>query len=284
MYRDYWEEELSDQDHFIAVFCGGLRWLTKTELSTTSPQTRREGFPSWSWAGWVRPIYWSVADTWRKNDGLPTRVFVLKKDGTETELTTELASDMFNHSETLALEYTYNLRMHVEVLDITFSCLEGDIHLHPRAFDYSIKPSPIWSKYVARATLRNKSEDISLQTNLTDSTTKTNTSIPASHEIVRPGIADFLHGQTIYWPLLLTPLVETNDELDSLLSNGSHGFNALILSDTLALVTRNIGTVTERIGVVLVHGKDAQPALGVSRGYFHLREAFPGSRREIVLG
>ncbi len=283
-YRDHLEDELSEQDQFITVFCEGLCWLTNTEPSATLPQTRREGFPSWSWAGWIRPIYWSEARSLRKDGRRPSRVFALKKDATETELTTELASDIFNHSEALAFNYTYNLRVHVEVLDITFSYLEDDIHMHPRAFDGMINPKPIWSKYVARAILRNKSKDASSQANLADSTRKNNNNIPSSYEIARPGISHFLQDQTIYWPLLLTPLVKTNEELDLLLSNKSHVFNALILSNTLALVTRNIGTVAERVGVLLVYGMTAEPALSVSRDYFHLREAFPGCRRDIILG
>ncbi|KAH7393822.1 heterokaryon incompatibility protein-domain-containing protein [Phaeosphaeria sp. MPI-PUGE-AT-0046c] len=97
--------------HSILAF--GLTW----DNAGSESATRREGFPSWSWAGWITPVNWVVVNAVTE---VPVRFSVLKQDGIFMSLTEDLIDSILldNHNKTSI--YTYKLRIEAEVAHVRF--------------------------------------------------------------------------------------------------------------------------------------------------------------------
>ena len=225
-----------------AAFCRELCWVVNPE--TSSKIVRREGFPSWSWAGWIAPVLWPCTSPLTWDNILPVEVHVIKFDGTDEPLTEELVKMAFENDSDLALDYTYQLRILAEVLYLRFAYIPTKRRRHSHIFDRQTSTYKD-ATYAARGSVE---------------------------MISGSGERSFEDHE---WLLDVTG--DVDDELHYSLCN--HLFTGIVICKDCVLITRTRDGTTERIGVMSVRSVDSG-----ERTELHPRLCFPGSRRDIILG
>jgi hypothetical protein len=100
--------------------CYGLVWT----LITSALAMRRDGFPSWSWAGWITPVKWPG---WSEQCNLldsrtetQTQIAVIKTDGSAVALTEDIVGQVLMDGQEGVSMYTYCLRIEAEILQVQF--------------------------------------------------------------------------------------------------------------------------------------------------------------------
>jgi hypothetical protein len=106
-----------------------MLWVCTNHSLPPAPRsndvTRREGFPSWSWAGWIAHIGWvrltqKRLKLWTARD-LPTRMWTHTMDGVEVNLTDDMLENLHRTRASELSLYTYRLGMDAYIVDISTS-------------------------------------------------------------------------------------------------------------------------------------------------------------------
>jgi len=126
--RDLFESTLANltPNQQLYAFLGrGMHWRATDD--ETSP-VRRNGFPSWSWAGWITPVMWSRpkymsynrASAWASRD-VPTGIWVHTTSGETAVFCTSVLEHLARTHANEASLYTCRLGIETNVVDITMS-------------------------------------------------------------------------------------------------------------------------------------------------------------------
>jgi hypothetical protein len=106
------EDLSSSRTNLYAILMSGLTWVQ----SYGAFGKRRNGFPSWSWAGWITPVYWSGSSHIHAES--TARVDVIRRDGACVILTEDLIEKIFLDENNEASLYTYKLRLDIETIQV----------------------------------------------------------------------------------------------------------------------------------------------------------------------
>ncbi|KAH7085294.1 hypothetical protein BKA63DRAFT_485250 [Paraphoma chrysanthemicola] len=228
-----------DMSH--ATFSCGLAWES---LENTTSTARRDGFPSWSWAGWVTPMKWDIG--WIFGDHIQNSFYALRRDGKIEPLTQELCLRIALGQDNASALYTNVLCIEAEVLQIRFVACKRDAFKDVH-FIHRLKPP-----------------DGPANSTATD-------------ETVKYFVIDNVGARqaTFAWELELTP--DVNGVIHHALCE--RVFDCIVLSDRYGLVVWKGNGVNERLGRIWLNG-DLSSEPYIKR---HLRESYPGSRRTIYL-
>ena len=207
------------EGYFDSAFARALCWCLD------KPALRREGFPSWSWAGWMgplrRPYGWGFIK-YHFGDSELT-IWLQKKDGTYDRLS-EAVIDRFDQTSPLAMDYTSILRIEAWVIDVSFVHVAGgfeDIETH---WQYN-NPRPTYFM-----------------------SAKVDDDDPPSERC-----------QTCYWPLILSAQVTADDQFHRELCEAKFYCIVLSIQDQFGLVVRKCGDFAERIGHMELYWSHAEP-------------------------
>ncbi|KAF2827377.1 HET-domain-containing protein [Ophiobolus disseminans] len=249
-YWDYVPGGSADAEHVAMALSYGLCWHVNVEDSPSRHIVRREGFPSWSWSGWLAAVMFPWTG-WQEDSeiNVPRQYHVLKTDGSRAVLTEDLAARIFL-DENFASGYTSKLCFKADVFDLELRYLKDGI-------DH-------WDNHNPRPKDDLKSHFA----------VKVNTG-------QKDGLPDVLDSMAHHWPLLVTPHVEEGDAM--YLSLCTQVFQCVILSKHWGLVVRERAGVFERVGLLrLFCERTSMDLPELERS--HLQDYFPSVSREIVLG
>jgi hypothetical protein len=250
----------SSWSHPNAVLMYGLTWSTRAGATAQ----RRQGFPSWSWAGWIAPIKWRPT-AWSPvlRPKTSAQISVLKTNGTDAPLTEQLIDDVFLNNDDAATAYTYQLRIKAKIIRIRFDRLSSKDHIKTymtsdNSIHFGTSPSSI------NATPRKR----------------------FTYAVVQR-----VEGaETPYfWILEPTPNIDADSELRKEICEQE--FDCVVLTSMHGLVVRQVDGVAERLGRINLcswqdlsdvwddESYDAMRSTGP-----HLRDFFGVREGEIVLG
>ncbi|RSL62834.1 hypothetical protein CEP53_004631 [Fusarium sp. AF-6] len=201
--------EAQEPGYFDAVFADTLLWRLR------DASHRREGFPSWSWAGWVSPL--RDYDAWAiqiRGLTMGVKVLLQSKDGTWERISEEVVSEIDAANASGTVPYSHILRIETWVVQVTFK------YLPDNDFEdlYDLGGTTI-SKAVYYLVLPMTDTDSSPE-----------------------------HQRTGYWPLIPTIAVTGNDELHRELCEETFDFLMFSPVAFCGLVVRKVGNVLERLG------------------------------------
>ncbi|KAH7094939.1 heterokaryon incompatibility protein-domain-containing protein [Paraphoma chrysanthemicola] len=224
-----------------ATFSCSLAW--ESQKNTTS-RARRDGFPSWSWAGWVTPVEWNIGCIFGNH--VQNSFHALRRDGNMEPLTQELCLRATLDQENTSALYTNVLCIEAEVLQIRFVACKRNAFKNVHFGD------------------RPDSRDGSANSTATDGTSK--------YFVVDNGTAQ---EASVVWELELTP--DVNDAIHHSLCE--RVFDCIVLHDQYGLVVWEHNGVNERLGRLLLEGHVRLDRY-IKR---HISDHFPGYRRTIYL-
>lgn len=246
--------------HPTIVLMHGLAWSTR---AGTSAQ-RRQGFPSWSWAGWTAPIKWRPS-AWPQapKPKKTTQISVLKADGTDAPLTEQLIDDVFLNNDNTAAIYAHELRIKTEIIRIRFDRLTLKDH-----------------------TSTSKTHRNSINLSTSPSTTNFTPRKRFTYAVVqRIEGADTPY----FWILEPTPNIDADCELRREICE--QAFDCIVLTPVHGLVVRQVDGVAERLGRINLCSWQDLSNVWDDDSYDtmrstgpHLRDFFGGREGEIVLG
>jgi hypothetical protein len=240
---EHGDEVQTLQNQLYAAFCRDLCWIVSPDSSANAPR-RRDNFPSWSWSGWITPVIWADTTPLTWDSILPLAVHAIRTDGTSEPLTEELAISALEDQGNETLIYTYRLRIHTQVFDLTFIYLD----------DGALNPLRIYIRSMG---------------------TFKNAAYAARKFFRHPRKSE---GEFHYWLLDLTPQARIDEELHHALC--TEAFKGVVLCKDYILVTRTRNGVAERVGLMSIQGVRAWGLDSTMR----LGNCFPHSQRDIVLG
>lgn len=192
--------------HFDSKFARALCWYL------SKPARRREGFPSWSWAGWLgnlAPSYpWGVG--YRIDKPARVKIWIQKNDGKYDRLSESVVAGMNNLDDSCSI-YRPILRVQAWIGKVRIRYVAGGFsdtktHFHDE------NPDPTYFVFC------------------TDS----------------PWIIRRMY----YWPVVLSAQAAEGDELHRELLEREFDCILLANSSEFGLLVRRLGGVTERIGHV----------------------------------
>lgn len=229
------------------VFAFGLAWA----VTIGSTPIRRTGFPSWSWAGWTTSVAWLTGMPSKLDKSGSPKFCLINRHGTISPLTDELIDQVFAGSNDVS-PYTYLLHVKAEILQVTFVDL-FTVGTEIATFLKEKSRHPSWDDKRNRYAAMDDSSHLLFD---------------------------------MYWFIQLTHDIEKCDELYTALC--TEVFKCIVLSSDHGIVVRDRGGVTERIGLLQLLasgciGEDWLHSIPRPRGA-HIRDFFPGSVGEIVLG
>ncbi|KAH7064282.1 heterokaryon incompatibility protein-domain-containing protein [Paraphoma chrysanthemicola] len=108
------------EKRLYAIFGCGLSWIrAESHLRHGPPATRRGGFPSWSWAGWIAPVTWRRWPrlTWRRQD-VPTAMWMHTVDGRYEPLNTAAFDHLLHTNMPERSLYTCRLAIELDIIDV----------------------------------------------------------------------------------------------------------------------------------------------------------------------
>ncbi|KAI8716356.1 HET domain-containing protein [Fusarium sp. LHS14.1] len=246
-------DEVEFPCYFDAVLTDTLLWRLG------GPSRRRDGFPSWSWTGWLGPL--REFDAWMievRGSTMGVKVFLQKNDGTWKRISESVVAEIDAGNISDTVPYSPILRIETWVAQATFKYLpdnefESLQDLLGTTFD----------KAVYHVVLPMTNPDSS----------------PGSHP-------------TGYWPLIPTIAVDGNDELHQELCEGT--FDCLLFSPRAqhGLVVRKVGDVSERLGylntkpfVMKNDGpSESEPPLEYYRSAKRFTDYLPMTTKTVMLG
>lgn len=250
----------SSCNHPAIVLIYGLAW----SIRAGAVAQRRQGFPSWSWAGWTAPIKWRpIALPQMSKSRIPAQISVVKTDGTDAPLTEQLVDDVFLNNDNEATAYSYQLRVKAEIIRIRFDRLTIKDH----------------------ASTHMASEN-SLGLSTSPSST---TSIPRKRFTY--AVVQRVEGAEApyYWILQPTPNIDADSELRRVICEES--FDCIVLNSMHGLVVRLVNGVAERLGRINLRSWQDLSNVWDDGTYDslrstgpHLRDFLGGEEREVVLG
>lgn len=237
-----------------AGFAYGICW------DLEMPTVRREGFPSWSWAGWIGPLKhyaWGFFSPLSADDDPEVKIWLQKVDGTYHRLSECVIVDV-NQSYSTTTSYTPLLRIEAWTVEVRFKYFTegvGDVKSH-------------WQE---------RNQD------------------PRFFTTVQRPVVSGEPRNTLYWPLVLSVQVDDNDELHSELC--TQKFDCILLKrywayggEAYGLVVRRNGVTMERIGNIKLDRSyleiEGCTDLSYNRRYARrdLLNFLPRVRRTILLG
>ncbi|KAI8664049.1 HET domain-containing protein [Fusarium keratoplasticum] len=245
--------EAEKPGYFDAVFTDTLLWRLG------GPSRRRDGFPSWSWTGWLGPLRefsaWAIEV---KGLTMGVKVLLQKNDGTWKRISESVVAEIDAGNVSGAVPYSPILRIETWVVQVTFKYLpDNDFEnlqdLLGTSFD----------KAVYYVVLPMADPD----------------SPPESH-------------RTGYWPLIPTMAVEANDELHRELCEELLDCLLFSTEAQYGLVVRKVGDVSERLGHLniepFVMKKDgpseSESALEYYRSEKRFTDYLPMTTKTVMLG
>lgn len=250
----------SSCNHPAIVLIYGLAW----SIRAGAVAQRRQGFPSWSWAGWTAPIKWRpIALPQMSKSRIPAQISVVKTDGTDAPLTEQLVDDVFLNNDNEAAAYSYQLRVRAEIIRIRFDRLTIKDH----------------------ASTHMASEN-SLGLSTSPSST---TSIPRKRFTY--AVVQRVEGAEApyYWILQPTPNIAADSELRRVICE--EPFDCIVLNSMHGLVVRLVDGVAERLGRINLRSWQDLSNVWDDGTYDslrstgpHLRDFLGGEEREVVLG
>lgn len=260
--RAYWtygQDMPSSDDQPRLALSQGLYWEVASDLFSQSRTTRRHGFPSWSWSGWVAPVQWSTDPRFRSpryQDAL-RGVSLQKHNGARIPFTGTLAAQLHDrgHEDT---SFTYYLCLEAEILEVKVTYLKGGMACR----NWTYGPG-ILSKYVVAASV---------------DAMKSSKGLSCDQVRGPPGPKP---RQRHFWPIIITPHVEEDDAIHKRLCQ--EVLRCMVLPDSWGLVIWAAGSAFERVGLMRLHGMSGGNWV-VDLDGPHLRDYFPGSVQDIVLG
>jgi hypothetical protein len=107
---------------YIGTICHGLLWTPRSSSSIT----RREGFPSWSWVGWVGPIEWPQLNRSKDLD-VPIRISAVGYDGSWEPMTKDTVRRGLSQKTTDPSICPYLLRLEAEILSVRFVNVDNHV-------------------------------------------------------------------------------------------------------------------------------------------------------------
>lgn len=222
------------------------KWL-RANNRQVGDATRRHDFPSWSWCGWKTSPVWRTRTVVYEDSfaSIPQDIRIQSIESATLPLSEEVAASL-SMDQHLATGFTYCLHMRAEILDIRVEYLDQAVSF-PWVWDASKEKTRYAVKVVGES--EGGSEDAHVH----------------------------------LWAMETTPAMDENHELHTMLC--TQVVQCIILAKPWGLVVyMTQAGVCERIGLIhVLAGSDAHPAYAKHNGP-HLREYFPGSVRDIVLG
>ncbi|KAH7075190.1 heterokaryon incompatibility protein-domain-containing protein [Paraphoma chrysanthemicola] len=112
--------DLTEEEKLYAVLGCGLSWILKELGFGQVPSAiRREGFPSWSWAGWIAPVTWRkvLSLKWLRRD-IPAAIWVYTIDHRYERLTTAVVYNLLSANAPEASLYTGRLAVEADIIDV----------------------------------------------------------------------------------------------------------------------------------------------------------------------
>lgn len=245
----------SNKTPVIAIsICLSWKGWSRSKSAQMSDGTRRHGFPSWSWCGWVLSADWTNGLKLYDKDYLadiPQDIHVRRADGSTLPLSDELAANLFRDDQ-LAKSFTYELYMRAEVLDIGIVYLDHAITFPWEPLEWSLNKT----RYAAQV---------------------------RRDSIVEEGDRKNGKARSYVWPIEPTPCMDETPELHTMLC--SQVLQCILLAKPWALVVHTTSPgVCERIGLIHVLAQSDVNSMPQEFQGPHLRNHFPGSIRDIVLG
>ena len=242
--KDFERQRVMIAQQIGITFTYGLCWHVSPDDSPTPIIKRRPGFPSWSWVGWIAAVQGPPVDSLEHDFDLNKsyEYFVQKTDGSREILSEDLAVQLFQNLHDVAANYTYILYFTRDVLALRLTYFKDGIDCADNHGLWT-HDKTTQSNYAAKVVVGDQNEH--------------------------------------YWPLLLTPHVQENDEIHLYLCDGA--VECVVLSEAWGLVIYTRNGVSERIGLIRFESQDVR-AWRPKGGSLHLRDYFPYSSREILLG
>ncbi|KAF2821745.1 hypothetical protein CC86DRAFT_458869 [Ophiobolus disseminans] len=109
-----------NQQIYAAMGCG-MNWRS----SSNEPSVRRQGFPSWSWAGWITPVTWPISQPGSYDCAIrdiPKQIWIHTNWGEAKPLTESVLEHITRLHGNEASLYTYRLGIETNIVQITLSC------------------------------------------------------------------------------------------------------------------------------------------------------------------
>jgi hypothetical protein len=225
--------------HLDSKFARALCWLP------SGPAKRREGFPSWSWAGWVGSLRRSYP--WGRGysvDESPNvKIWLRRNDGTYDRLSESVIASE-NQQDGSASVYTPILRIEACTMKVRIKYFAGGFPDTETHFQHE-NPEPTYFVFL----------------------TVTTTDPPS-----------LLRGKH-YWPVTLSAQVTEGDDVHQELCERE--FDCILLGDSsgIGLIVRRIGDFMERFGHVDLFWSQSEYYPHDPK----LSDYIPGQRRSMLL-
>ncbi|KAF5703458.1 hypothetical protein FGLOB1_9070 [Fusarium globosum] len=193
-----------------SCFADGLGWIPETT------SLRREGFPSWSWSGWVGPL--RSFDTWAAHNTSDVRIWLQRTDGTYDKISDSVITEIDANKAAGKFPYTQVLRIESRTIQVTFRYLPENGFERPYWHRDWAYPKPVYF-------------------------------------VVTLSDSDYhYHHGTWYWPLILSAPVDTSSTLHRDLCEEIFDCHLLSARGSFGLVVREGGRgIAERLGCIDTH-------------------------------
>ncbi|KAH6637473.1 heterokaryon incompatibility protein-domain-containing protein [Boeremia exigua] len=267
----------SHKEGIQKFFVPSLLW----HIDSAVPPRRREGFPSWSWCGWIAPVSWE-APTWMKSGRSTEKRRLFSGSGSNSVVDTVCAiqfqtpegnpvsveqatAELKDSHGSTPLRYSQNVLIEAEIIRVCFSELSAPVHESEFGF------------------------------------------VSAQHPVILAAVSQMTFGGQkvrITWPLRSMFSITEDPRLHPI--HRAEPLKVVVIDKLYGLVVCAVGDVQERIGLIKLEGeiepeddralqlhvveceerwcggsKEAGP---VTRPSAHLRDHFPCARETVVVG
>ncbi|QGI71448.1 hypothetical protein CEK26_003788 [Fusarium fujikuroi] len=206
-----WSETDERGPYYLdSCFADGLGWIPE------ATSHRRDGFPSWSWSGWVGPL--RSFDTWAAHNTSDVKIWLQKTDGTYDRISDSVVTEIDANKASGKFPYTQVLRIESRTIQVTFRYLPENGFERPYRHLNWAYPKPVYF-------------------------------------VVTLSDSDYqYHHGTWYWPLILSAPVDTSSTLHRDLCEEIFDCHLLSARGSFGVVVREGERgIAERLGYIDTH-------------------------------
>ncbi|SCO03443.1 uncharacterized protein FFB20_11953 [Fusarium fujikuroi] len=132
-----WSETDERGPYYLdSCFADGLGWIPE------ATSHRRDGFPSWSWSGWVGPL--RSFDTWAAHNTSDVKIWLQKTDGTYDRISDSVVTEIDANKASGKFPYTQVLRIESRTIQVTFRYLPENGFERPYRHLNWAYPKPVY--------------------------------------------------------------------------------------------------------------------------------------------